>query len=127
MYQVSREKRWRVKKKGDTITYRDVTPMYQGYYPEMELYYDIYQYGITTFKELIGVLRWAVDIGRVDILTDISMLSRYQESPRETHLKQIYHIFALFKKKTKLTLYFDHQETNIYPSLFDGNTVESFK
>ena len=92
-----------------------------GLYPEID------QDGMTNFKELIGILRWAVEIGRVDILTEISMLSSYQAPPREGHLEKIYHIFAFFKKKTKLTLYFDHQETNIDPSWFDVNTVESFK
>ena len=68
-----------------------------------------------------------MEIGIVDILTEISMLSRYKASPREGRLEQIYHIFAFLKKKPNFTLYFYLQEPNIYPSWFNGNTVESFK
>ena len=44
---------------------------------------------ITMFQELIGELRWAIEIGRVDIYTEVSMLSAYQASPRQGHLEQI--------------------------------------
>jgi hypothetical protein len=56
-------------------------------------------------QELIGVLRWATEIGRVDILLEVSLLSQYQASPREGHLEQLLHIFAFLKKHPKLTLY----------------------
>ncbi len=86
--------------------------------------------GITTFQELIGILQWAaVEIGRVDILTEISsMLSSYQQAaPRQGHLDQLYHIFAYLKKKPKLTLYFDPQEPHIDPRWFEGDAEEIFK
>ena len=37
--------------------------------------------GIMMFQELIGMLRWAIEIGRVDILMEVSTLSAYQASP----------------------------------------------
>ena len=116
-----------LKKKGDRLPTRAVTPMSQGYQPETDSSAELDADGITTFQELIGILRWAVEIGRVDILTEISMLSTYQASPREGHLEQIHHIFAFLKKKPKLTLYFDPQEPNIDPAWFHGDTVEAFK
>ena len=116
-----------LKKKGDRLPARAATPMAQGYYPETDNSPELDEQGVTTFQELIGILRWAIEIGRVDILTEISMLSSYQASPREGHLQQIYHIFAFLKKKPKLTLYFDAQEPNIDPSWFNGDTVEAFK
>ena len=51
--------------------------MSQGNYTEADLSLEIDQYIITTFQELIGILRWAVEIGRVDIMTEISILSSY--------------------------------------------------
>ena len=91
----------------------------------MDSYPDFDQYVITTFQELIDILLWEVNIGIVDILTEISMLSIYQASPIEGGLKQIYHIFTFLKNNPKLTLYFDPQEHNIDPSCFDGNMVGS--
>ena len=67
----------KIRKKGDQQTSRVVTPMSQGYYPETDSYPELDQYIITTFWKLIGILQCEVEIGRVDILTDIFMLSSY--------------------------------------------------
>jgi hypothetical protein len=60
---------------------------------------------MTYFQELIGVVCWATEIRRVDILLEVSLLSQFQASPREGHLEQLLHIFAFLKKHPKLTLY----------------------
>ena len=80
------------------------------------------------FQELIGELRWAIEIGRVDIHTEVSMLSAYQASPRRGHLEQVIHIYGYLKKYEKLTLYFDPQIPvlgNI--ATFDYHTPDVFK
>ena len=69
--------------------------------------------GIMMFQELIGMLRWAIEIGRVDILMEVSTLSAYQASPIQWHLDQVIHIFAYLKNKPKLTLYFDPSLPNL--------------
>ena len=112
---------------GRRLPARVPTPTSQAYRPETdespELGYD----GITTSQELIEILRWAIEIGRVDIHTEVSMLSSYQASPREGHLNQLYHIFSFLKKNPKLTLYFDQQEPNIDSSWFKGVNVDAFR
>ena len=83
---------------------------------------------ITMFQELVGELRWAIEIGIVDIHTEVSMLFAYQASPRQGHLEQVIHIYGYLKKYEKLTLYFDPQVPvlgNI--ATFDSNTSELFK
>ena len=47
----------------------------------------------TIFQELIGVLRWAVELGRMDIATEIPMLSSPVALPHEGHLQQACHMF----------------------------------
>jgi hypothetical protein len=59
------------------------------------------------------MLRWATELGRVDILFEVSILSQYQASPREGHLGQVMHIFAFLKKKPKLSIYLDPSLPNI--------------
>ena len=81
------------------------TPMSAGYYPEMDSSPELDQEDTTLFQELIGILCWAVEIGRVDILMELSMLSTYQALPREGYLEQIYHIFALLET---FCLHFEH-------------------
>ena len=100
--------------------------MAQGYHPEQDDTNELEQDEITTFQELIVILRWAIEIVKVDILFEVSTLSIYQATPCEVHLEEIYHIFAL-KKNTNLTLYFEPQDPNIDPSCFNRDYVNAFK
>ena len=104
------------------------TPIASAYVPEFDLSEELRGDDITMFQELIGELRWAIEIGRVDILTEVSILSAYQASPRQGHLEQVIHIYGYLKKYEKLTLYFDPQIPvlgNI--ATFDSHTPEIFK
>ena len=49
------------------------------------------------YLQLIGILRWAIELGRVDILTEVSVLSQHQCSPREGQLNALYRIFWYLK------------------------------
>jgi hypothetical protein len=46
------------------------------------------------FLQLIGILRWAIKLGRLKVL----QLSQNQALPRGGHLEALYHIFAYLKK-----------------------------
>ena len=50
------------------------------------------------FLQLIGILRWAIELGRLDIFVEVSQLSKHQAMPRKGHLEAAYHIFANLKK-----------------------------
>jgi hypothetical protein len=73
------------------------------------------------------MLRWATELGRVDILLEVSLLSQYQASPREGHLEQIMHIFAFLKKKPKLSIYLDPSLPNIEYGDFKTNKEDFVK
>ena len=117
----------RLSKIGLKLPSRAVTPMSSDYTPEIDATPELDQAGITMYQELIGELRWAIEIGRVDILYKVSVLSAYQASPREGHLDQILHIFAFLKKNPKLTLYFDPGMPRIDPNIFNGSSAEEFR
>jgi hypothetical protein len=59
------------------------------------------------FQGLIGVLRWTVELGRIDIMVAVSMLSRYLASPREGHLEEAFHIFAYLKAHNRSSVVLD--------------------
>jgi hypothetical protein len=46
------------------------------------------------FQTQIGILCWSVELGRIKIITEVSMLSNYLCLPREGHLKTLFHAFA---------------------------------
>ena len=59
------------------------------------------------FHSLIGVIRWIVELGRVDLDVEVSMMSSHLSHPREGHLKEIYHIFAYLKAHSNTGMVFD--------------------
>ena len=48
-----------------------------------------------------------VELGRVDICLEVSMMSSHLALPREGHLEQLYHIFAHLKKYRNTEMVFD--------------------
>jgi hypothetical protein len=69
---------------------------------------------------LIGVLRWIVELGHIDIIVPVSLLSRYMVSPREGHLQQAYHVFACLKQFNRSKLIFDDPEPTFEGAYFHG-------
>ena len=46
----------------------------------------------TRYQQMIGILRWAVELGRIDIITEVTLLSSFNTSPREGHLEAAYQV-----------------------------------
>ena len=53
------------------------------------------------YQQLIGILRWICELGRVDILHEVSLLSQYLAQPRIGHLHQSLNIFHYLKTHTR--------------------------
>ena len=51
--------------------------------------------------QLIGVLKWAIYLGRIDTMTEVSVLSQHQCQPREGHLAAVYCVFWYLKCNLK--------------------------
>jgi len=49
------------------------------------------------------------ELGRIDILHPVSLLSHFLAAPREGHLEQAFHVFAYLWKHNRPSLVFDHQ------------------
>ena len=103
-----------------------VCPLTNGYRPEMDVTQELKADGIQYYKELIGVLRWAVGVGRVDILLEVSLLSQHLALPRQKHLEQVIHIFGYLKQHKKLRLMFDSSQPNISSNRFKKYDWEDF-
>ena len=59
------------------------------------------------FQSLIGVLRWIIELGRIDIHFEVSVLSQYLVNPRVGHLIQALHIFKYLDIHKENFLAFD--------------------
>ena len=98
---------------GQRLPTKCKTPFTYGYRPENDTSPELKADGIQKFQELIGILRWAVELGRVDILLETSMLSTHLSVPREGHLQQAYAMFGYLKANPKRRLFFDPSHPDI--------------
>ncbi len=74
------------------------SPITPGYRPELDSTAELDPRRLNYYQGLIGVLRWICELGRLDIVLPVSLLSRYLANPRWGHLEQALHIFAYLKK-----------------------------
>lgn len=73
-----------------------------NYRPELDDTAELKADGVQWCQELIGMLCWAVDIGRVDINLEVSMMSSHLALPRQGHLEAVLHMFGYLKSHKKL-------------------------
>jgi len=59
------------------------------------------------YMSQISVLRWAVELGRIDIATEVSALSSHMALPRGGHLTALLHLSASLESHSRSRLVFD--------------------
>jgi len=78
-----------------------------NYRPEVDMTEECDNESASRYSQLIGVLRWAVELGRLDIYTEVALLSQHLALPRVGHLEAVYHIFAYLNKHSTSSIIFD--------------------
>ena len=95
-------------------------PFMMGYSPELDESPTLNPSLASYYQSQIGILRWMVEIGRIDIMTEVSMLASHLAMPREGHLDAVLHVFAYLKKKYNSRLALDPT----YPTIDMGDFKE---
>ena len=72
------------------------------------------------YQNLIGIARWLVELGRIDIVHEVSHLPQYLAHPRIGHITQLLKIFYYLK-------YHDRYWMLLDPSSFGVNWVPKGK
>jgi hypothetical protein len=107
-------------------------PFPSSYRPEIDTTPELGDELGNRFQQLIGVLRWAIELGRIDIYTEVSCLSQHLCNPREGHLLAVYKVFRYLQvnlKKIPGRLVFDSKMVHTDERLFETsvtNTQEWF-
>ena len=81
--------------------------MKTSYRPELDTIPELDPVMAAYYMSLIGVLRWMVELGRVDICLEVSMMSSHMALPRVGHLEQLFHIFSYLSKYHNTEMVFD--------------------
>ena len=84
-----------------------------GYRPELDTSQYLNDEDANYYQQQIGVLRWAVEIRRIDITCAVSMMAAFNAAPRAGHLEAVFHIFAYLQSHARSKTVMDcHQWGN---------------
>ena len=70
------------------------TPIPTSYSPELDITPELISTYAAYYQLLVGILRWVVELGRVDICLKVSLMSYHLALTCEGHLDKLFHIFA---------------------------------
>jgi uncharacterized membrane protein len=83
------------------------TPLMPKYSLEIDVSSELKPELANYYQSLVGVIRWIIEIGRLDITAEVSMLAAHMALPREWHLYAVFTVFAYLKQKHNSQLIFD--------------------
>jgi hypothetical protein len=89
-----------------------------GYKPALDESPELDPTRANFYQSQIGILLWCVELGSIDIITEVSMLSTYLCFPREGHLEAVFHVFAYLGLHHNARVVFDPT----YPALYQVGT-----
>ena len=95
-------------KEGKTLKKNHVsTPFPTSYRPELDTTPELGPELASRYSQLLSMLRWAIELSRIDICYEVSVLSQHLALPRQGHLEIVYHVFAYLNKHEKSKIVFD--------------------
>ena len=96
-----------LKQKGERLKTKTSCVLPSGWKPEIDTTDLLSDKDAGFYQSQIGVLRWTVELGRVDIATAVSMLAAFSAAPRQGHLAAVLHIYAYLKGHDRSRLVLD--------------------
>jgi hypothetical protein len=95
------------------------TPLRTSYRPELDVSPELEPTEAAYYMSLIGILRRIVELGRVDLCLECSMMSSHMAMPREGHLYQIFQVFGYLKKYHNTEMVFNPSDPVADESSFE--------
>ena len=113
---VQNVKQWLADRNGSLKT-KATSVLPSGYKPELDVSEYCEEEDFEFFQQQIGVLRWAVELGQIDIAGEVSMLSSYLAAPRTGHVTAILHIFSYLDRHDRSKIVFDSEYQDDLPKV----------
>ena len=98
---------------------RAETPLQTSYRPELDVSLELGPVEAAYYQSLIGILRWIVELRRVDICLEVLMMSCHLALPRVGHLQHLLQTFAYLKKYHNTEMVFDPSDLVVDESNFE--------
>ena len=96
--------------KGQTLKSKAPSVLPSGYRPELDATDLCSDEDASYYSLVIGILHRAVELGRIDICMEVSMMASHMAAPRTGHLHAVLHIFAYLNGHDRSWLIFDGKE-----------------
>ena len=112
------------KGQGHMLPKRAPTLFMGGYQPEIDVIPELEPESATYYQSQLGILRWMCELGRIDIITEVSMLALHLALPREGNLEAVYHIFGYVRLKHNARMCFDPTYPEVDKSAFMVTALE---
>lgn len=93
------------------------TPFSHKYHPEMDTSPFLDDDYTWWYQQLIGILRWSIELGHIDIHLCVALLAQYLAQPCQGHLMQVLHIFGYLKAHSRSKVVFNP----MYPKVDSGS------
>ena len=95
------------------------TPLTTSYRLELDVTPELNAEYSSYYQSLIGILWWIVELGRIDICLEVSMMSSHLALPREGHLDQVLRIFAYLGQHHNAELVYDPSDPVVNENEFE--------
>ena len=96
-----------LKKRNMGLPTRTRVPMSNGYDASLDDSEELSDEDANYYQSLIGIMRWIVEMGRMDVATETSILSSYIANPRKGHFMELLRVFAYLKSHHNARVVFD--------------------
>ena len=93
-------------------------PMDPDYHPELDESPLLNGEEVSKFRMLTGSAQWAITLGRIDALYSVTIMSRFNNAPREGHLTAMKRVFGYLKGHLKGKIVYDTRELKVNDAVF---------
>ena len=82
-------------------------PFKMGYDPELDTSPELDSNAVPWYLTITGILRWMIELGRIDIINAVLLLTYHVALLREGHLEAAVHVMAHIGQRYNLRLVYD--------------------
>jgi hypothetical protein len=97
MITIVEEVKCELTKVGKELMKKVISPLDSRYRLELDALPKLDENRLSYFASLIGVLRWCIKLGWVDIVVEVNLLAHFQACFRAVYLEQMFHLFGYLK------------------------------
>ena len=96
----------KLKEKGLKLNKTASSPLPTNYRPELDMSEYLDKSDHNLFQQLIGILNWIIELGRIESHNSVARLSAFLAAPRVGHLRTALHIFSFLKQTNNFLMPF---------------------